>query len=54
MVGHRIARLIGIEMKVEKGRVSPEQQAFVDAVNRDGARAGIARSVEDAGRIALG
>lgn len=54
MVGHKVAQFIGIEMKAPKGRVTPKQQAFVDAVNRDGGRAGIARSVEDALRLVEG
>lgn len=37
-----------IEVKTPTGRVRPEQVAFVNAVNRAGGKAGIARSVEDA------
>ena len=41
-------RFIAIEVKTRTGRVSPEQQRFIDAVNRAGGIAGVARSVEDA------
>lgn len=54
MVGQRIARFLAIEMKDAKGRVSPEQAAFVAAVQRDGGRAGVARSVTEAETIAFG
>jgi hypothetical protein len=45
-----VAQFVAIEAKV-KGRTTPEQQAFIDLVRRSGGRAGIARSVEDAGVI---
>jgi hypothetical protein len=45
---------LSIEVKTPTGRVSPEQQHFVDMVNAAGGRAGIARSPEEAVRIALG
>lgn len=41
-------RFIAVEVKTLKGRVSPEQQRFIDAVKRAGGIAGVARSVEDA------
>lgn len=45
---------LAVEVKTPKGRVTPEQQHFVDMVNAAGGRAGIARSPEGAVRIALG
>lgn len=52
MVGQRIAVFTSIEVKVPKGRVRPEQQAWLAAVQGAGGLAGIARSVDDALRIA--
>lgn len=46
-------RFLAIETKTAKGRVRPEQETFIAAVKRAGGRAGIARSVEDALKIAL-
>jgi hypothetical protein len=40
-----------IEVKGPKTRVTAQQLAFIDLVKRSGGRAGIARSVEDAGEI---
>lgn len=37
-----------IEVKAEKGRLSPEQAAFRDAVVANGARWALCRSVEEA------
>lgn len=39
---------LAVEVKTKTGRVSPEQQRFIDAVNKAGGIAGVARSVEDA------
>jgi hypothetical protein len=43
-----------IEVKSRTGRLTPEQSAFLELVRRSGGRAGVARSVEDAGRIIKG
>lgn len=43
-----------VEVKTERGRASQEQRNFIAACRRNGARAGIARSVEDAIRIREG
>ena len=48
MVGSRLAVFTSIEVKVPKGRVSPTQQAWLEAVHHAGGIAGIARSVTDA------
>lgn len=45
---------LALEIKTPKGKVSPEQQRFIDMVNASGGRAGIASSPEEAVRIALG
>lgn len=47
----RDGRFAAVEVKTPTGRVSAEQQAFIDAVNRAGGRAGVARSVEDVALI---
>ena len=43
-----------IEVKTPTGRVRPEQEAFLEMVRSNGGRAGVARSVDDALRIANG
>lgn len=43
----RDGRFAAVEVKTPTGRVSAEQKAFIDAVNRSGGIAGVARSVED-------
>jgi len=48
MVGTRLAVFTSIEVKTPKGRVRPEQQAWLTAVTQAGGIAGIARSVTDA------
>lgn len=40
-------RFIAIEVKTKTGRVSLEQQRFIDAVNAAGGLAFVARSIED-------
>ena len=46
-------QFLAVEVKTSKGRVRPEQEAFISAVLRAGGRAGVARSVADALKIAL-
>lgn len=43
-----------VEVKTPTGRASPEQRNFIAACRSNGARAGIARSVEDSIRIVNG
>jgi hypothetical protein len=40
-----------IEAKSRTGRVTPEQEAFILTVRKAGGRAGIARTIEEAGQI---
>jgi len=54
MVGRMVAIAVGIEGKTGTGRASTEQRSFIDHLVGMGGRAGIARSVEDAGRILRG
>jgi hypothetical protein len=51
MVGQQIAVFTSIEVKTPTGRVRPEQQAWLAAVQGSGGIAGIARSVADASQI---
>jgi hypothetical protein len=51
MVGQQVAVFTSIEVKTATGRMRPEQQAWLDAVQAAGGIAGVARSVEDALRI---
>lgn len=54
MVGQKIARFIGPEIKSATGKPSPLQAVFISVVNADGGRAGVVRSVEDAERLVFG
>ncbi|ABB56758.1 VRR-NUC domain-containing protein [Synechococcus elongatus] len=54
MVGQTIALFTAIEVKTPTGRVTPEQQSFIDFVQRSGGRAGVARSMQDANKIISG
>jgi len=51
MVGQRVAVFSGVEAKTGSGRPTREQKDFIELVMRCGGRAGVARSVEDAGKI---
>ena len=46
--------VLAVEVKTATGRIRPEQKLFIAAVRKSGGRAGIARSAEDAVRIARG
>lgn len=41
-------RLVALEVKAARGRVSPDQQMFLDLVRRMGGFAAVVRSVDDA------
>lgn len=47
-------RFMAVEVKTATGRVSKEQQTFIDAVRRSGGIAGISRSVDDALQLLRG
>lgn len=47
-------RFLAVEVKTATGRVSKEQQTFIDVVRRAGGRAGIARSVDEALELVRG
>jgi VRR-NUC domain len=51
LIGFRGGQFVAIEAKTGRGRLTPEQSAFIDLVGAYGGRAGVARSVEDAARI---
>lgn len=40
-------RFLAIEVKTDKGRVSPDQEKFMELINRSGGLAFVARSVDD-------
>ncbi|XAI95150.1 hypothetical protein [Microcystis phage Mwe-JY13] len=46
-------KFVGVETKTEEGRLTKEQRTFRDNIRRMGGRAGVARSAEEAVRIAL-
>jgi len=50
MVGQTIAQFVAIEVK-DRGRATPEQLTFIEAVTRAGGLAGVARSPDDARTI---
>jgi hypothetical protein len=54
MVGQQVAVFTSIEVKTPTGRLRPEQQQWLDAVQAAGGIAGVARSVEDAERLTGG
>ena len=45
------ARAFYLEVKTATGRVTPEQQAFINAMRLRGAIAGVVRSIEDAQKM---
>lgn len=51
MVGQQVAVFTSIEVKTPTGRLRPEQQQWLEAVQAAGGIAGVARSVEDALQI---
>ena len=51
MVGSTVAVFTSIEVKTPNGKIRPEQQQWLDAVQAAGGIAGVARSVEDAQQI---
>jgi hypothetical protein len=51
MVGTQVAVFLSIEVKTATGRLRPEQQQWLDAVQSAGGIAGVARSVSDAERL---
>jgi hypothetical protein len=54
MVGQTLAIAGFIEVKTPQGRVRKEQKEFIECMQRLGARAGVARSPEDAIKILKG
>lgn len=54
MVGQRVAVFVAIECKSATGRARERQGNFLQAVNDNGGRAGIARTPDDALRIVRG
>jgi len=48
-----IGRFLAVEVKAKTGRASLDQLRFIDAVNKAGGRAGIARSAQEAVDIAM-
>jgi hypothetical protein len=53
MVGETVAVFLAPEIKTKTGASSVEQRRFINAVNKSGGRAGIARNSSDAVQIAL-
>ncbi|QKN87885.1 putativeholliday junction resolvase [Acinetobacter phage vB_AbaP_Alexa] len=50
MVGQTFARFIAGEVKTAKGKVRPDQEKFLNAVNRNGGVGDVWRSADDANR----
>lgn len=53
MVGQKLSVFTALEVK-DGARVSPLQRNFINAVNDNGGRAGVVRSVDDAERLVFG
>ena len=53
MVGQQVAVFTSIEVKTATGRLKPEQRQWLDAVQKAGGIAGVARSVADCDRLGL-
>lgn len=53
MVGQTVAVFAALEVK-DKAKASDEQSNFIKAVNDNGGRAGVVRSIDDAVRIVVG
>lgn len=51
MVGQKVAVFTSIEIKTPKGRVSKEQQNWLDQVRKSGGITGVARSPDDVAPI---
>ena len=51
MVGQQVAVFTAIEVKSERGRLSPDQENFINQVKNAGGLAGVARSPEEAESI---
>ncbi len=47
ILGLHVGKLLAIEVKSETGKVSKEQQVFIDKLNRMGAISFVARSVDE-------
>ena len=54
MVGQEIAVFAAVEVKQKTGRVGAKQRDMMAFLQKHGARAGVARSVDDAARILSG
>jgi len=53
MVGQRVAVFTSVEVKTATGRLRPEQEHWLGAVQAAGGIAGVARSIDDARQILL-
>ncbi len=54
MVGQKVAVFFGLEFKQPGKKATAEQANFLRAVNDNGGRSGVARSVDDALAVVLG
>ena len=54
MVGQRVGVFVAVEVKAAGGRLSTRQRSFLNAIESNGGRAGVARSVDDALEIVVG
>lgn len=47
-LGQQVGQFLALEVKAQRGRTTPEQERFLEAVRRMGGIAGVVRSVEEA------
>ena len=47
MIGKEIAQFVSIEVKCPKGRLTPQQNNWLNFINKSGGITGVARSIKD-------
>lgn len=54
MIGQSVGIFTAMEIKTQTGRVSPQQKSFLSAIQKNGGRSGVVRSIEDAMSVIRG
>jgi hypothetical protein len=53
MVGQKVAIFTALEVKTPTGKVSPQQQKFIDMVRKHGGIGAVVRSIDDATNLLI-